>query len=224
MARARRGFRRALSLHQPACKPGSVWRDHSRVAAIPLGRRLRGASSSQPGRLVRRPDWARLASRARVVPIRLCSRWGLPCRFRCRKRGALLPHLFTLTPARSRGGTFSVALSLRPLPAFAGKFPAGRYPAPCLRGARTFLCACAQRPPGRLTLEMRRRARRVKGACVNAGLSSSAAAADRADRLHRDAVDLVVLVDRDVIDVTEDVLTRTVPPDAATSVLPPNGL
>src|SRR3954466_10718717 len=36
---------------------------------------------------------------ARVaVPIRFCSRCGLPCRLRCRKRGALLPHLFTLTP------------------------------------------------------------------------------------------------------------------------------
>src|SRR5215469_11816233 len=31
-----------------------------------------------------------------AVPIRSCSRWGLPCRFRCRSRGALLPHLFTL--------------------------------------------------------------------------------------------------------------------------------
>jgi len=33
---------------------------------------------------------------ADAVPIRSCSRWGLPCRFRCRTRGALLPHLFTL--------------------------------------------------------------------------------------------------------------------------------
>ena len=61
-----------------------------------------------------------------AVPIRSCSRWGLPCRLRCRRRGALLPHLFTLTrPSaffsllrlRGRvgegGGLFSVALSLR---------------------------------------------------------------------------------------------------------------
>ena len=129
------------------------------MAAIPLGRRLPGASSSQPGRLDRRPAW----NCFRVVPIRLCSRWGLPCRFRRRKRGALLPHLFTLTPMQDRGGTFSVALSLRSLPACAGTGPAGRYPAPCLRGARTFLCAHAQRPPGRLTLiQMRPRAARVK--------------------------------------------------------------
>src|SRR3989440_3766441 len=54
----------------------------------------------------------------RAVLIRSCSRWGLPCRLRCRKRGALLPHRFTLTapsPQAGRdgsGGLFSVALSL----------------------------------------------------------------------------------------------------------------
>ena len=52
-----------------------------------------------------------------TVPIRFCSRWGLPCRLRCRKRGALLPHRFTLTAGTfpegpGRGGLFSVALSL----------------------------------------------------------------------------------------------------------------
>ena len=35
-----------------------------------------------------------------TVPIRSCSRWGLPCRPRCRGRGALLPHPFTLTGPR----------------------------------------------------------------------------------------------------------------------------
>jgi hypothetical protein len=58
-----------------------------------------------------------------AVPIRSCSRWGLPCHLRCRRRGALLPHLFTLAAPslilpRKRGragwgsGSFSVALSL----------------------------------------------------------------------------------------------------------------
>lgn len=52
-----------------------------------------------------------------AAPIRSCSRWGLPCRRRCRKRGALLPHRFTLACRRVRlpgraGGLFSVALSL----------------------------------------------------------------------------------------------------------------
>ncbi len=86
-----------------------------------------------------------------------CTRWGLPCRrHRCR-RGALLPHHFTLTDAASpsrgtgpdpigqaeavggAGGVFSVALSLSaagcPKPAPDG----GRYPPPRLSGARTFL-------------------------------------------------------------------------------------
>ena len=38
-----------------------------------------------------------------AVPIRFCSRRGLPCRVCCQPRGALLPHPFTLT--------FSVVLS-----------------------------------------------------------------------------------------------------------------
>ncbi len=37
----------------------------------------------------------------RAVPIRSCSRWGLPCRRRCRRRGALLPHRFTLAAANA---------------------------------------------------------------------------------------------------------------------------
>ena len=49
----------------------------------------------------------------RVAPIWSCSRWGLPCRFRCRSRGGLLPHRFTLAVLASQeGGLFSVALSL----------------------------------------------------------------------------------------------------------------
>ena len=40
-----------------------------------------------------------------VVPTWSCSRWGLPCRRRYRRRGALLPHPFTLAGRRnlSRG-------------------------------------------------------------------------------------------------------------------------
>ena len=56
----------------------------------------------------------------RVIPIRSCSRWGLPCRRCYQRRGGLLPHPFTLTPPsqppigqlRKRGGFLSVALSL----------------------------------------------------------------------------------------------------------------
>ncbi len=119
---------------QTACKPGSVprARDTRGWMAIHLGRPSPDASRDLPGR--RRgnpPDRNRSA-----VPTWSCSRWGLPCRPRCRGRGALLPHPFTLTrlrPSRGFGRRF----------AFCGTFPrvapAGRYPAPCSRGARTFL-------------------------------------------------------------------------------------
>jgi hypothetical protein len=90
---------------QAACKPGSVGlrtpRGARNVAAIPLGRSLPTASSNQPGRLAWREGLLLPRGRPRAAPIRFCSRWGLPCRPRCRVRGALLPHPFTLTPRRT---------------------------------------------------------------------------------------------------------------------------
>jgi hypothetical protein len=139
------------------------------VTAIPLGRRLPGASSNLPGRLIRTDLASPLARRDRAVPIRSCSRWGLPCRSRCRSRGALLPHRFTLASPHGRGrrsvfcGTFpGLAPRLR------GDGPAGRYPAPLVHGARTFLhghlsaiAAAAVRPTD--TPAMGSRGGRVKG-------------------------------------------------------------
>ena len=81
---------------QPACKPGSVWPPN-------LAARERGGHSSwahvamrltQPTRTVGRKQPPKVS--LRTAPIRSCSRWGLPCRFRCRSRGGLLPHPFTL--------------------------------------------------------------------------------------------------------------------------------
>ena len=135
---------------QTACKPGSV----------PASRAGDGHSSGTPvtGRLVRptRAAARELASPAtcrQAAPTWSCSRWGLPCRRRYRRRGALLPHPFTLTGRRA-------GKPARPGRRFAfcgtvpGVAPAGRYPAPCSRGARTFLCRQAgagrQRPSGRL--------------------------------------------------------------------------
>src|SRR5712672_458634 len=80
-----------------------------RVTAIPLERRLPGASSNLPGRQDPDIDPGTPPPLARrlafhTVPIRFCSRWGLPCRLRCRKRGALLPHHFTLAAVDAARG------------------------------------------------------------------------------------------------------------------------
>ena len=72
----------------------------------------------------------------REVPIRSCSWRGLPCRPCCQGRGALLPHRFTLA-VHARRFDFCGAIP--------GVAPAGRYPAPCFRGARTFL-QCVSAP------------------------------------------------------------------------------
>jgi hypothetical protein len=139
---ARRFCHRAPFKYQPTYKPGSVGRSTHvpRVTAIPLGRRLPGASSNLPGRPDPDTDPEPRLRGIRAVPIRSCSRWGLPCRRRCRRRGALLPHPFTLTatirnlPRRSAlCGTFPETSPRE------GIGPAGRYPAPYIRGARTFL-------------------------------------------------------------------------------------
>ncbi len=77
---------------------------------------MRAASSNQPGR--------RAETKPLCRPYSVCSRWGLPCRFRYRSRGALLPHPFTMTVPKS-GRLLSVALSLGspppalPAPSFA---------------------------------------------------------------------------------------------------------
>jgi len=65
---------------------------------IHLGRPLPGASRDRPGQ--RRESAPEPCGSA--VPTWSCSRWGLPCRRRCRKRGALLPHHFTLAAPQER--------------------------------------------------------------------------------------------------------------------------
>lgn len=102
-------FENALE-HQPACKPGSV-------GHRPLARTIRDGHSSgvmfahgleQPTRTASLTSPCGVIAFRRTlrvaVPIRFCSRCGLPCRFRCRIRGALLPHLFTLAAAALAGG------------------------------------------------------------------------------------------------------------------------
>ena len=98
-------------MRQMACKPGSVldvsidrwpflWDEccHPPQATYPDGS---SKTHFSPRRTVRK-----------AVPIWSCSRWGLSCHYRYRQRGALLPHLFTLTGAKAPGGLLSVTLSL----------------------------------------------------------------------------------------------------------------
>ena len=93
-------YGRAWENGQTVCKPGSVRpcrheRDgHSSgtPVAVRLARPTRTAGGNARGR--RRRGIAPTARPS--VPIRSCSRWGLPCRPRYRRRGALLPHPFTL--------------------------------------------------------------------------------------------------------------------------------
>src|SRR2546430_9887137 len=105
--------------------------------AIHLGRSSPSASRDRPerrrGRPARRRE-PRLAPPA--APTWSCSRWGFPCRRRCRRRGALLPHHFTLAARRTHewdriglGGMFSVAL-------FLGVAPPGGSPHPAPLGPR----------------------------------------------------------------------------------------
>ena len=68
------------------------------------------ASSDLPGN-TRGP---RVAVETACPPIWSCSGWGLPCHRCYHRRGALLPHHFTLTSRNGRGigGFFSAALSV----------------------------------------------------------------------------------------------------------------
>ena len=153
------GFRRApLVSRQPAYKPGSGWHAGvpAYVTAIPLGRRLPGASSNLP----ERPDLD-------TIPKLFAF-----------SREDLAPFLFGLAPGgvcRAAGVTASAVRSYRtvsplPSPPVAGRSrrsvlcgtipglaPAGRYPAPFVHGARTFLpgnlSVLPERPSGRLTWE-----------------------------------------------------------------------
>ena len=162
--------------YQPACKPGSVGHHLARarryVTAIPLGWRLRATSSNLPGRRNLTPVLRRFRFReqpAHAVPIRSCSRWGLPCRFRCRTRGALLPHLFTLA-----AGFLSELGAVR----FLWHFPWGR-PRRTLSGT-----ACRWSPDFPPPLAFRRLRKRPSGRltpCLWAFMSEASRAAKAFD-------------------------------------------
>ena len=116
---------------QTACKPGSVPASR-RGMTIPLGRPLPDASRDRPGRRRGNPPGPKA----------------------CRPYLVLLPVGFTLPPPLPAVRCALTApfhpcrpAALQRLPrlavcfcgTFPGVAPAGRYPAPCFRGARTFL-------------------------------------------------------------------------------------
>jgi hypothetical protein len=107
--------------NQPACKPGSVWRkaDALRVTAIPLQRRLPGASSNLPGRQDSDTYLERAASRrcaprrpySVLLPVGFAMPPALPPA-RCALTAPFHPCRGDAARAARRGGLFSVALSL----------------------------------------------------------------------------------------------------------------
>ena len=96
--RARRRVSRVLYHRRSANAIHRQWRPFLWDA------RCRAPPATDPGggakvRPMRRARIARAAPHP-AAPTWSCSRWGFPCRRRCRQRGALLPHHFTLAARR----------------------------------------------------------------------------------------------------------------------------
>ena len=120
-------------LSRMACKPDSVPAVSRHGRPFIWARRHRHAHATNPDLLgLKRPR-----AEARAIPIRFCSRRGLPCHGCCHPRGGLLPHLFTVTSG------YSGKPECQRQSVLCGAFPqvalAGGYPAPLLHGVRTFL-------------------------------------------------------------------------------------
>ena len=140
------GFHRApLFARQPAYKPGSGRHANAFacVTAIPLGPRSPGASSNLPGRLD--PD---------TIPKRLLAHGFAPSLFGLAPGGVCRAAGVTAGAVRSYRTISPLLQLIMPqryvfcgtVPGFA---PAGCYPAPIVRGARTFLSGNLSVPPER---------------------------------------------------------------------------
>ena len=156
--------------NQPACKPGSVWRkaDAPRVTAIPLQRRLPGASSNLPGRQDSDTYLERAASRrcaprrpySVLLPVGFAMPPALPPA-RCALTAPFHPCRGDAARAARRGGLFSVALSLGSPPPDVIRHRMSMEPG--LSSPATFR-PLPERPSGRLTPRaMGCRGRGVKG-------------------------------------------------------------
>src|ERR1700761_1919398 len=86
------------------------------------------------------------AKGAACLPIWACSRWGLPCRWCCHPRGALLPHHFTLTGAAYTAlrRYLSVALSV------GSRLPGVTWHLALAEPGLSSMCKSTQRLSGRL--------------------------------------------------------------------------
>jgi len=121
---------------------GGVRGSVSRVLCLPQSRRrpfvwdarCRAPRATDPSGSRGNPRFALLAKSE--APLLLGLAPGGVCRAAAvaGARGALLPHRFTLARGPEGPGGRSVLCGTVPRVA-----PAGRYPAPCFRGARTFL-------------------------------------------------------------------------------------
>ncbi len=185
---------RKQEIGQRVCKPGFV----HRAAVSPRGTCGRmGDHSSRTGITPGLKQPTRTTGPKPPCPLR-----GTPSLFglapggvyraacRCRRRGALLPHPFTVTRPKPK-----VLRQTRPALCCTvpGVAPAGRYPAPLFRGARTFLAplsrAAVARPSGRPDIEKRRWKRKVRADSITRRLGQQQPQQDRAAFAIDDAVD-----------------------------------
>jgi hypothetical protein len=136
-----------------AYKPGSVRRAGPSAMAIHLGRLSPGASSNQPGQrcgnALRTAECrASMPSLFGFAPGGVCP--AAPVTSRAVRSYRTLSPLLSLQAYRAlrAPGLLGLARAMRSISsgkrfAFCGTFPgvapAGNYPAPCFRGARTFL-------------------------------------------------------------------------------------
>ncbi len=123
-------------------------REPAGVTAIPLGRRLPGASSNLPGRrgLDRTPKYLCAFDAKTFAPSLFGLAPGGVCRAAGVAAGAVrsyrtvspLPRPLPLPPPQAGEGRVEERRSVL-CGTFPGLAPAGRYPAPFVHGARTFL-------------------------------------------------------------------------------------
>ena len=123
---------------QSACKPGFVWLAAcaANVTAIPLGRLSPGASSNQPERPGPERAWSACGAPHRSYSVLLPAGLAVPPALppaRCALAAPFHPYPSKSPEGNLRQRRFAFC------GAVPGVAPAGRYPAPFLRGARTFL-------------------------------------------------------------------------------------